>query len=171
MKTWIIAVIVVFSIGCKSQLQKQYEHAANELNAILIDLKPTAQKFRAAVAKGAQREIISECYAFDISLSRFAALDLVFDLVRAPHGEHGVTGISGGFTGFRNNVCEDFQRCDHGDCTVPKEYPDHPISLKAEMRSCALYCKTFLIPLLDSAEALRLRAKAEGVDIVSLLDP
>jgi hypothetical protein len=131
MKTCIIAVLAILGAGCKSELKKNYERTAREINPVFLELKPAAQIFRAAIAKGAARDAIDACYTMDNALLRLGAIDLIFDKLAASTTEITVSTQASSFRGTRDNLCEDFHRCDHGDCTTPKwaGSPDGILSL------------------------------------------
>jgi hypothetical protein len=165
MKRYYIALIVALTAACKSELKKQYEHTADEINPILLELRPVARKLLLAIAAKDRSQIIEVCYAVDPSLTKMAKLKLNFDERRAPENEFPLNTVySANFAEWRQQRCGHWQQCKDGHCEDGR-------TLKSETQNCATACKEILIDILSSAEALRQRAKAEGVEIVSLTEP
>lgn len=169
MKRYCLVLLVALAAACKPELQKKYEQAAVGLNPILSELRPTMLKLRAAIAKHDPELIVEACYEDDHAYAQLKALDLDlnFDCTGDPEALCFIAFYLGQFPAWRENWCLDRTNCLRGSCT---DYFG-AANIEQATRSCARGCKHLLIPLIEGAEAMRQRAKAQGVEIVSLTEP
>lgn len=134
-------------IACASPKKDAYEALAREANAILKELRPAAARILAADPSD-HKTIIDACMSADHELERLRAVRFDNEHVDTEPKQERVSSIAASLLDHRRVNCRDL--------------PPHLLE------NCSEWCRSAWMSMIDTVETIRNRARAEGVDIVSL---
>lgn len=145
--SFLTGLIITSSIACSSPERDAYARLAREANPILTAMQPAAARLRAASPED-HAEIVAACWSVEDQLWLLRDLDFAEEHIRPRKGLSWVPAFPQRLLDMRAALCE----------------PGHP------PKACSDWCVAQWTGMVAAVEQLRGRAKAEGVEIVSL-DP
>jgi hypothetical protein len=144
----LLVLVAAAAAGCRSQKKATYERIAREANPLLTAMKPAAVRILAAQPDDRRAAVLS-CMGVEEVLWKLRDVKLDDEFIDDPHSFGTPTTSVEFLLDERSRFC--------GKLTSP----DMDLS-------CSRWCRGHWEVLIASVEEMRKRAKAQGVDIVSL---